>query len=961
MSDEVFSPFPSPAGGKTPGSAEVLYLQRALFVLQGRFFDPIAKADKPLPPHRFALAQSETVFSEGSTSDADGVSTIFAPDTTGVADDATWELYLIPIFAGRPDSDAYATDGEAWIDLDTRKWVTSEDVKQDKSMAILTTRKLLRIPVWSSARKAATGGFAATPPSASDFGTTGLLRTSELQPFGNKSNPWVVQVDHQWLRTWVSLRCWDPVAKKNRTLPPSVLVTSTQGFGKVVGGSSVMLPDGSIYLVHAGRKEDLSKLAYEFSTPEVSFFTYADGKTVVREDKSFDNAELATHYPLPRAWCSLGQRPWLGTGEPSSSNRKPFADLRHDGTSADNPLSFHLDDLVITTDGAQVFGVDNDGKWIAKSDRITVFDSLLAIRKQAKQGSDPMPWSDLPFTTQPLAAEDHYYVADKGPEAITRVLEHEGRLFGVDRRRVRGLPGFDPCVGARAAKLSRGITLSRSELHLFDTRWVTHEYKGKPAPLAHVMAYVPTFIDAPKADDPATGPNLARTMGIPRCLKLMAAAAAVWNQGHPGNHAAPSPAKRYAIVPEGGLKDKQAVILSRAHFGVRKLEDRIDFNGNVDKKIRILIHPQAGRATGGDPMHLYLVYGDTILAPPVPNPPVPGKVFDFEPAGDSVGDRVDDVESIPFTLAHELGHSMDLPDEYVERAHPPDKAAGSVAAFQSWFRPFNHDFTSFMRGNHVPRLRYLWPHVMQLQTLAVADEFAWLKPQLPLVVEYEAPKAKMRYQLPKGAGKFADAPTPWSMRSDNLGLAELGLFLAGDDESTRGPIILPPKKLTDPFDGVVVVVTKFWFTFDDSISEDKDRWELLYDEFVGTYYDREECPKFFLQSSGPWLTRVLVLFQPRIEFGPKPSKRDDGTVEAVASADIEVRVRKGDRSRTTGKPHVLCIRKGDMGHFLMRYALSPTQAVFDDRKNKKLQADDLAGINGWFSNLFGRSSKVVPL
>ncbi len=961
MSDEVFSPFPSPAGGKTPGSAEVLYLQRALFVLQGRFFDPIAKADKPLPPHRFALAQSETVFSEGSTSDADGVSTIFAPDTTGVAGDATWELYLIPIFDGLPDSDTYATNGEAWIDLDSRKWVTTEDVKQDKSMSILTTRKLLRIPVWSSARKAATGGFAATPPSAADFGTTGLLRTSELQPFGNKSNPWVVQVDHQWLRTWVQLRCWDPVAKKNRTLPPSVLVSGKNGFGTTVAGSSVLLSDGSIYLVHSGRKDDLPKLSYEFTTPESSFFAYADGKTSTVEDKSVDLAMLATHYPLPRAWCSLGQRPWLGTGEPSSSNRKTFEELRHDGTAADNPLSFHLDDVVITLDGSDILGRDKDGKWIAKSDRITVFDAMLAIRKQAKQGSDPMPWSDLPFVAQPLAAEDHYYVVDKGAEAITRVVEYEGRLFGVDRRRVRGLPGLDPGVGARAAKLSRGVDLSRSELHLFDTRWVKFDWQGTKAPLAHVMAYVSTFIDAPKEDDPATGPNLARTLGLPRCLKLMAAAAAVWNQGHPGNHAIPSPHKSYAIIPDGGLKDTTAVILDRVHFGVRKLEDRVEFNGSSDKKIRILVHPQAGRATGGDPMHLYLVYGPKIHAPPVANPPTPGPVFDFERGGDSIGDRIDDVESEPFTLAHELGHSMDLPDEYVEHVTPPDKASGAVAAFQSWFRPFDHDFTSFMRGNHVPRLRYLWPHVLQLQTLAEKDEFAWLKAQLPLVVDYPAKKAKMRYRLPKGAGKFGDTPTPWSMRADTLGLAELGLFVAGDDESTRGPIILPPKKLVDPFDGVVVVTTKYWFTFDNSISDDKDRWELLYDEFIGTYYDREECPKFFLQSSGPWLTRVLVLFQPRIEFGPKPSTRDDGTVEAVASADVEVRVRKGDRARTTGKPHVLGIRKGDMGHFLMRYALSPTQAVFDDRKNKKLQADDLAGINAWFSNLFGRSSKVVEL
>ena len=57
----------------------------------------------------------------------------------------------------------------------------------------------------------------------------------------------------------------------------------------------------------------------------------------------------------------------------------------------------------------------------------------------------------------------------------------------------------------------------------------------------------------------------------------------------------------------------------------------------------------------------------------------------------------------------------------------------------------------------------------------------------------------------------------------------------------------------------------------------------------------------------------------------------------------------------------LTIRKGDVGHFLTRYALSPTQAVFDARDNGKLKAGDFAPVNQWFANTFGRTSKVVPL
>ncbi|HET6583851.1 MAG TPA: hypothetical protein VFG69_10390, partial [Nannocystaceae bacterium] len=111
-----------------------------------------------------------------------------------------------------------------------------------------------------------------------------------------------------------------------------------------------------------------------------------------------------------------------------------------------------------------------------------------------------------------------------------------------------------------------------------------------------------------------------------------------------------------------------------------------------------------------------------------------------------------------------------------------------------------------------------------------------------------------------------------------------------------------------------------------------------------------------------WLRRVAVVFQPRLEFGPAPTKLDDGKLEVVGNADVEVRIRKGDRQRnSSGTPHVLRIRKRDVGHFLMRYALSPSLEVFEDRNNKDIRAADLASINQWFATTFGRPSKVVAL
>jgi hypothetical protein len=159
MTDEVFSPIAAPRSVSVPGSAEVVYLRASLFVLRGTFHDPIAGEQRPLPPHRWILVHSETVFSEGTTSDVDGISTIFAPSVPeDMPEDATWELWLVPIYPGRADSDVYAEEDEAWIDVEQREWTTAQAVVEDHRWKV-TQRKLLRIPFWTSTRQASHGDF----------------------------------------------------------------------------------------------------------------------------------------------------------------------------------------------------------------------------------------------------------------------------------------------------------------------------------------------------------------------------------------------------------------------------------------------------------------------------------------------------------------------------------------------------------------------------------------------------------------------------------------------------------------------------------------------------------------------------------------------------------------------------------------------------------------------------------
>lgn len=978
MPDDVFSPFPA-ISSVAPGSAEVIYLERALFVIRGMFFDPIANADAPLPPHRWAIAHSETAYGEGNTSDADGFSTIFDPARGDVPPDGEWDLYMIPIYDGRPDSDLYATHKEAWIDLEAKKWVPGDEIRDGTRYEHLATRKLLRIPLWSTKRMVESGGgFVGTFPHSGTFATTGVLKTSELLPHGTREAPWVMQVDQGWLRTHVRLRCYDPVARADRNIGQGPLVIAKNGIANVVGGSSVVLPNGSTYVVHGGTQEKLPNLYYQFETPPFSWIEYAAGTADTLP--TLDTLRFETHYLLPAQWASVGQECWTGTGNPSASTRKAFAELRHSGTTSDQPLSFHLDDLGLTHTNDHLLGEQSDHTVVLPSSRVALLDHLLALRSPASNAHGGLPYSQLNFTKYPLRAEDAMFVAGQGFETMTRIVDYDGRLFAVAEHRVRGLMGFDLMVGARAAKAQvvptgpnvTGVSQGNNEVHLVDTRWIRHTYQGTAARLAHVLVYVPAFVTAPAADDMPGGVNAARTIGVPLCEHLLLDAALVWDQIHPAHPSAPTPRKTYAILSAAGLTAEKTVVRMRHHFGSRTSAGRVSAVAPAvpppavapppDTLVTINVHPQAGRATGGNPMQLYLVFGPLFPAPPVnPHPPAP-RPYDFEAGTTPSLDRIDNASEVSFTLAHELGHSMGLPDEYVERVRAGPTTNGTMARFDSRPRPYHLDDISMMKGEYAPRLRYAWQRVRNLALLAQAlPTTHWSRTEAPFRVQYVAGARTLNYALPTDVPQFGADPEPWRPINGRVGRSEVNLYIASDDESTRGPILTASGILASAFDGALVVSPKFWFTFDASIAAISDRWEVMYDNFGRTYYRTDLCPKFFIAgpSGATRLMRIVVILQPRFEYGANPSTRFDGNPETLANADIEVRVKTGARSLVTGSPDVLTIREGDVGHFLIRYALSPTAAVFNARNNAAITATDLAPLNAFVATTLGRGAGTV--
>jgi len=972
MPDDVFSPWPFPGNVVAPGSAEVLYLRRALCVIQGTYFDPLKAQNVPLPPHRWALVHSVDRFLEGGDSDNRGISTLFeGPELAGVEPDAVWDLLLIPLFPGRADSDDYGLLGEAWIDIESGEWVPGAEIRVDvdRPFAKVYPRKVLRIPLWSTKRKIEMGGgFEQTFPHSPDFATTGEIKTSELKPHGNPTTPWILSVDHGLLRTHVQFRYYDPLAKREKPVPAGMMVLSLAQDLTLRGASTTQLPDGSTYVLHAHDVGHAGDFNYALQTIVDARFAFADPK--LESATAFDIMDLGTHYFVPASWGSVGQEAWEGAVDASAAARKPFAELRAKGQERSRPLSFHLDDVAF---------VDVLGSAITLAgDRICLMDHDLAIKRQASVSGNLVPYSDVKVKRLPLRAEEMVFVRGEGIRTATRVMEYEGQIFELTRKRTAGIAGRDALVGTKAAHLGElrfGRDFENYELYVIDTRYLKTAYEGQSHPLAHALVHVSCFLSAPTTDNDSNGKNEAATKGLPKLEHTLWQSTLRWQQKHPAFPAGEGLGganKEYVLIPQRGLSAADPILRIRYHFGSRLNAQRIDLGGMKGLgRITIELHPQAGRATGGDPMHLYLVFGPKIVAPPVPVHPKADEPFDFERSGDLLLDRLDDVGGIGFTLAHELGHSMRLPDEYLERMRV--ESAGLPEQLFQWrqsseAKPYNLDNSAMMRSNQHPRLRYSWllsAALERIRSNVPKDHFlqqAWIG---RYVVKGKH-ATELRYNTTPSASFLTRSP--WeAVNSGKVNHVKLWLFRASDDEGIRGPLFYEPSKLVTPrFDGLLVVHTDFWFDFR-SIFDPDDQWRAMYTRFGKTYFDREKTPHFFIESGADAtdFKQVALIVQPRFEFGPKPSELTpaSGTTPAtfadVAQADVHVVVGTSKtRVITPGTPPKIEIHEDAVGNWLMRYALDPI-AHRETSTNLPLTDADFISVKQWLATELKRTPGTI--
>ena len=427
------------------------------------------------------------------------------------------------------------------------------------------------------------------------------------------------------------------------------------------------------------------------------------------------------------------------------------------------------------------------------------------------------------------------------------------------------------------------------------------------------------------------------------------------------------------------MSEGATVLKIRHFFGSRPALDRavLDSGSDASQSIAIEVHPQPGRATGGNPMHLYLVYDEQMLAPPLAeHPEDTERPFYFEPtASDTTSDRPDEVQEMRCTIAHELGHSMQFPDEYIERRSPSAELAAELPIFDQSHPgyPYRLAASSLMNSNYLPRLRYAWAHMASLhdyvESVAALPDSHWFRQEQPFypscnlgqhgVIRYD-----LEYTGVGSSARFPDWPI-WGEPpvSGSLGCCTASLYPTRRDESLMGPGFTMPTAgiLTEAFDGILVITTKLWFSFDDSIEALADRWEVMTD-LGAAFNSRQSTPHFYIDTPGASeYAKVLVLIEPRFEYGPQPTVDRDGSPIAKSTANIEIAVRgergrpRNDFSRTLPR---MDLYKNHVGPWIIRCALDHERWAAR-RNNRALRARDLDVVAQWLGTTLDRGAGTV--
>ena len=621
-----------------------------------------------------------------------------------------------------------------------------------------TTRRLVRLPDrWRSieqSRLSDDRGGKLTK------GRTAALAAGE---FGTLDQPWELDLGHAWQRTELVFQYYDVTALAVR---PVVFGPLVEAFDDVrlrdrdrVAASTILDATGRVYLMFF-RAVDPEKLRLRLRTAIGSAVVTGEADPELRVRVLGDAAlaalpldERQRHYRLPSVWLSRGQACRAANG--TSAAALPFEDAigKAVNTAVAPPrLHFDLDDFVLVN----AFGVPLG---FVRALDLTIFHHDMSIR--AAKTATPY-FSGISGEINHFSGSEGFYTVGKGAEQTARVVRRGKTFYDLtDQRTLRGR-----IVGARAAvaenhpheriflKHQPGTSpnLANCDLHYFEDVAADPTAPGRSISVLMVFFSVRIrnlVIPKPKAVIP--DPKAALQDALARAAERWSGAALA------GALAGVTP-----DIPDVRLRTDDALHDVKFVFHFPAFDDR-------EGHAVIWIRPNP-RAFSLSTFGLMVIDDLDTQAKPLG---APLTLSDIE-YGHGYKNE---------TVAHEIGHSMGLGDEYFESLKTT--TIPKLAQFPWDFLHLSFDPLSMMNGERGPRLRHYWVFSRWLERSA---DIARIQPGGYAIAcdtaAVTAPIKGRKHALrlpPEHNWPYASARDEKRFRPGVNGRGRLGLFLLGDD------------------------------------------------------------------------------------------------------------------------------------------------------------------------------------
>lgn len=829
---------------KFDASNKVVALKKTLMVrvvIKLLYFDPIEEKNKPFPAGVAVKLMDDDDLIESASTDDKGVVTYAEQDLQGK--EVCFEIDF---------------KDKEYLDIASIKLAAKKDIQ------IPDNRRVFRLPEdWKSQ------DYEKFHDDRGGRFKDGVIKKFGKDELGTPDKPWEIVVNHKLSWIYLKYEYYNGHTKKVEGLPRGILVKAydKETFTKdAFLGAATPLNDDGIVAICVFKKDYDKDDVYLLAGCGKDRFLRTDNKKVVRTtEAAFKNLgypDFLKRYPLPEVWKSANQRTKFG------ADVKPYKEIvdKEPETSKGKPLTFCLDDFVL---------VGSNGLPVAwtSGTRFAIFDRLMAIRNP--ETNEPYLTKNAPAVDKNYFLGDKYgYVDGQGDEQCTRAVRVKSDFYDLtSKRTTKGDTSKGHVIGVRAAVLNDhpyeiGVHdpftagTGNFDLHYF------HDCCGKgDERISHLLAHWCAYYrsDAVSAGD------------ITNFKKLGTVNTGIRHEGkHPCDPARAG--KEYIMRPHGPpAPNPKRCIRMRFYLSGR---DTAPYHCNV----RVYNPNPADRDSMG------------------PNAADFSK-NNYKESGAAVVDAADGRGYKWYTMAHEVGHAMGLPDEYLEPLADPatgahvnaDWADPVLPEFDQTWRALPYSVStkvSLMLANKALRLRHFWQYANWLNR---TNKVQTLLGNRKYGIEYKISGAKhLKYFLPNKYRNFFDpAVTQIGYQNSKTGTMDLLLYKVGVDETQYNI-----KNGACLYDSVLVVRLKMHYEFvanadgNSIVGWNSQRTQMRrFQDAVEKFNSRAVPSKMFtLESSTGDFKKCLVYFMPVYDGTP-------GAPPGDSHFELEVRLPAADATK----------------------------------------------------------------